>query len=59
MKKTYAVRVDITMSGTLYVEAASSAEAKTMAEEEQLVASDLHNFWHVSTEILDVEVDEG
>ena len=59
MINSYEVNVDVTMGGWLYVDAESKEEAERIAKEKLLVASDLRNFCHLSTEVIDVtDVDE-
>ena len=58
--KEYAVQVDITMSGTIYVNAENEEEAEAAAygKAGYYQASDLRNFINVTREIVDVELVE-
>lgn len=58
MAKTYEVKVDITMTGSFYIEADSEEEAKRIAHDKRIVASDLRNFYENGIEIVDVEESE-
>lgn len=51
MKKTYAVKVDVTMGGFFYVEADSPEEAERIVNEKRITPSDLRNFFHLDTDI--------
>ena len=55
--KEYAVTVDITMSGTIYVKANSQEEAEAMAygKAGYYTASDLRNFINVTREVIESE----
>ena len=55
--KEYAVTVDITMSGTIYVKADSQeeAEAMTYGKAGYYTASDLRNFINVTREVVESE----
>ena len=54
----FAVQVDITMSGTFYIEANSKEEALKKAEQKSVVASDLGNFSHIMTSSIDAEQED-
>lgn len=54
----YAVQVDVTMSGTFYVEANSKEEALQKAEQKSVVASDLRQFSHIMTSSIDAEQED-
>lgn len=54
----FAVQVDVTMSGTFYVEANSKEEALKKAEQKSVVASDLRNFSHIITSSIDAEQED-
>lgn len=60
MEKEYAVNVDVTMSGTVYVKAASKEEAEKIVEREMsFTPSDLRNFYHVGpNHVLEVNESE-
>lgn len=60
MEKEYAVNVDVTMSGTVYVKAASEEEAQRIVEREMVFTpSDLRNFYHVGpNHVLEVKTEE-
>ena len=55
--KEYAVTVDITMSGTIYVKANSQEEAEAMAygKAGYYTASGLRNFINVTREVIESE----
>lgn len=53
--KEYAVNCDITFSGTFYVEAMSEEDAENKVKTRSVVPSDIRNFYHFDTQILDVE----
>ena len=54
MAKTYEVKVDVTMTGSIYIEADSPEEAKHMACNKRIVASDLRNFYENGIEVVEV-----
>lgn len=54
MKTEYEVQVDVTMSGSIYVEAESEKEAIAKVKAMTFVASDLKNFHEIGTDIYDV-----
>lgn len=53
MKKTYRVMVDVLMSGCFYIEADSPTEADRIILEKTITPSDLRNFCHVNTEVIE------
>lgn len=52
----YEVQIDVTMSGSLYIDASSEKEAREKAKEmfKNVTASDLHSFSCIGKEIIDV-----
>lgn len=54
--KEYAVSVDITMAGTIYVEAESEEEAEAIAygKAGYYLPCDMRNFTNVNREVVDV-----
>lgn len=56
--KEYAVKIDVIMSGTVYVNAESEQEAERTAKEMGFVASDLRNFIHIGTDVIETEENE-
>jgi hypothetical protein len=50
----YEVQIDVTMSGSLYIEADSEKEAIEKVKAKSFVASDLRNFHQSFKEITDV-----
>lgn len=58
--KEYAVKIDVTMTGTIYVQAFNEKEAEKLAlnKTKNCVASDLRSFAYLSSEIVDIEEDE-
>lgn len=55
MIKTYTAKVDVTMSGWLDIEAESEQEAREIVKTQQIYPSDLRNFYHLKTDILEIE----
>ena len=51
--KEYTVNVDVTMTGSCFVEAENEQEAIEKVKGMQFVASDLRNFYHFSTDVLE------
>ena len=58
MSKEFCVQADVTMSGNIYVEAENEEEAIKKVRAMNFVASDLRNFYWLSTEIVDVGEDK-
>lgn len=54
MIKTYEVKADVTMSGCFYIEAESPQEAEEEAKK-RVFAYDLRDFYHLKTEVLNVQ----
>lgn len=52
------VKLDVTMSGTIEVEANSQQEALVIAQSKQFVPSDLRNFYWVSNDVEEAEPSE-
>lgn len=50
----YKVQIDVTMSGTIYIDAESEKEAREKVKAKTFVASDLRNFYQVFKEITDI-----
>jgi len=52
----YEVQIDVTMSGSLYIDASSEKEAREKAKEmfKNVTASDLRSFSCIGKEIIDV-----
>ena len=56
MSKEYAVQVDVTFSGDVYVTAQNKEEARTIAKSMTFVPSDLKSsFYFLSNEVVDIE----
>lgn len=55
--KEFCVNCDVTFSGNFYVIADSEEEAEKKIKEKQVVPSDIRNFYHLNTQILEVEVE--
>lgn len=51
----YQIFVDVTFSGTMYIEASNKKEAKQKARSKQLVPSDLKNYYHRYTRAIEAE----
>lgn len=51
----YQVSVDTRFSGTMYIEANSAKEAEQIARSKSLVPSDIKNFYHSKTTVVEVE----
>jgi hypothetical protein len=49
------VKLDVTMSGTIEVEADSQKEAMVIAKNKQFVPSDLRNFYWVGNDVEEAE----
>ena len=58
MAKTYEVKVDVTMSGSFYIEAESEEEAERIAKEQGVVPADLRNFCHIGTDVVETTESE-
>lgn len=57
----YEVQIDVTMSGSLYIDAESEKEAREIVKKrfENVTASDLRSFSCIHKEIIDVWKTEG
>lgn len=55
MLQEFEVQCDVTFSGSFYVNAETEEEAKAKVKGMSIVPSDIRNFCHFSTDILDVE----
>ena len=58
MKKTYKVKIDVTMGGNIYIEAETEEEAQRKVMDKNFISSDLKNFWLVGSDIVEIEEDE-
>lgn len=56
--KKYCVTIDVKMSGDIYIEANSAAEAEKIAKERHFYPADLNNFHFLSSEVYDTTEEE-
>ena len=51
----YRVDCDVTFGGSFYVEANSEEEAQEIIKNKQVVPSDIRNFYHINTQVIEIE----
>lgn len=52
--KEFEVQIDVTMSGTIYIEAENEEQAEKIAKEKKFTPQDLRNFYFFSSEVQDI-----
>lgn len=53
--KEFCIRVDVTMSGSVYVDANSKEEAIAKVDKMNFKSSDLKDFYQIDVQIVDIE----